>query len=137
MTIEPFEPITKVRASAILQVSVRTLDYWIQLGDMPAPTRIGRQYYWHPTDFYAWLNTRLNHIPSEAAAPQNDEGKPVSPPEAPQKTSSSAQTPTTAPTPTARHRFRQPGANAAIKRQRARIKSLNDAPCPTGGLSGG
>ena len=37
MTTAPFEPITKKRAAEILQISIRTLDWWVEQGMLPAP----------------------------------------------------------------------------------------------------
>lgn len=58
---EPFTPITKEHAAEICSVSLRTINYWIEAGDIPAPTSIasGRRLYWHPDVFYEWLKREL------------------------------------------------------------------------------
>jgi len=73
MTVLPFTPVTKKRAADILQVSIRTLDYWLEHDEMPAPEHIGRQCYWHPDVFFSWLTAKLNSAPAEAGIPLGDE----------------------------------------------------------------
>lgn len=65
---QPLEPVTKLRASQLLSVAVRTIDAWIASGVMPAPRYIGRRAYWHPFDFNAWLDKRLKAKGSAAVS---------------------------------------------------------------------
>jgi len=55
----PYQPITKEAAAQILSVSKRTIDNWLADGTIVEPSNIGRRVYWHPDDFYRWLNERL------------------------------------------------------------------------------
>lgn len=126
---EPFEPITKEQARALLRVSIRTLDYWVQLGELPAPVKIGRRCYWHPDVFYPWLAIRMNQSVPETTVPSIEVGKPVAQMVMhKEEAQSSAQTSSPVTTPSTNRRFRQPSTNLAIKRQQERIKSLNNAP---------
>ena len=61
MATTAYTPITKESAALILSVSQRTIDNWIADGTMPHPLRIGsgRRVYWHPDEFYNWLNQSL------------------------------------------------------------------------------
>ncbi|MGE8166015.1 helix-turn-helix transcriptional regulator [Paraburkholderia sp. NPDC080076] len=59
MLTTPFSPITKEQAAQILAVSVRTIDYYVRDGRMPAPIHLGRRAYWHPDLFFAWLDQAL------------------------------------------------------------------------------
>lgn len=59
MSTTPFTPITKENAAQILAVSVRTIDYYVRDGRMPAPVHLGRRAYWHPDVFFAWLDQAL------------------------------------------------------------------------------
>ena len=72
MPTTPFKPITKKLASEILDKSIRTLDYWVEQGEMPAPGQIGRQCYWHPDVFYGWLDVRLKNTSTDAGIPLDD-----------------------------------------------------------------
>ena len=126
--IEPFEPITKERASAIIQVSIRTLDYWVQQGEMPMPVKLGRRCYWHPNVFYPWLAIRMNQNVVETAEKPIEAGQPETPQVESTEAPLRSQTASSAPIPNPRRRFRQPSTNVAIKRQQERIKSLNVAP---------
>ena len=53
-------PITKSALAERLQVSTRTLERWINQGDLPPPRRLGtRRVYWHPHVIEQWLERAL------------------------------------------------------------------------------
>jgi len=54
-----FKPLTKDDIAAVLSVSLRTIENWVQEGIVPPPAKIGNRVYWHPGVFYAWLEGRL------------------------------------------------------------------------------
>jgi predicted DNA-binding transcriptional regulator AlpA len=56
----PFKPITREMAAEILSISLSTLDTMLAAGIIPPPRTIGgRRQYWHPADFYGWLEKKL------------------------------------------------------------------------------
>jgi predicted DNA-binding transcriptional regulator AlpA len=71
MAIAAYTPITKESAALILSVSQRTIDNWIANCTMPQPVQIGlgRRVYWHPDEFYGWLNQYLKRTYQDPAAP--------------------------------------------------------------------
>lgn len=73
-----YQPITKEKAAEILTVSLRTINYWIADGTLPSPVSIGRRVYWHPENFYAWLDRRLGAVsePDVAAKASPARGRP-------------------------------------------------------------
>lgn len=54
-----FKPLSKNDVADVLGVSVRTLENWVNEGNLPAPAKLGNRCYWHPKTFYAWLERRL------------------------------------------------------------------------------
>ena len=77
MSAPPIQPITKEAAAKILTVSKRTIENWIADGSLLAPTSIGRRVYWHPDDFYSWLNQKLRGKPNSAIAPNENPSAPT------------------------------------------------------------
>jgi hypothetical protein len=78
---ESFTPITKEEAARICSVSLRTINTWIEAGELPTPVTIasGRRLYWHPDVFYAWLNKELGatlHGVSTNASSPRRRGRP-------------------------------------------------------------
>lgn len=75
---EPFTPITKERAAEICSVSLRTINYWIEAGEIPAPSSIasGRRLYWHPDVFYRWLGRELGEPAVKPAQSPAKRGRP-------------------------------------------------------------
>jgi hypothetical protein len=81
MKTEPFRPITRERASEILEISLGTLDALVRDGNLPPPCRIGssRKLYWDPDVFYAHLRGLLGHsdpgntFPAPADVPESTE----------------------------------------------------------------
>lgn len=59
MSVAPFKPLTKDEVAEILGVSIRTVENYVNDGQMPAPASLGRRVYWHPDLFYAWLDSFL------------------------------------------------------------------------------
>lgn len=70
-TVTPFQPLTREDAVGIMGKSVRTLENWYGVGEMPEPVAIGRELYWHPEIFYGWLDARLKGLswPALGTAP--------------------------------------------------------------------
>lgn len=56
----PFKPLSKHDVAEILGVSIRTVENWVNEGELPAPMKLGNRVYWHPNVFYAWLDRRLS-----------------------------------------------------------------------------
>lgn len=54
-----FKPLSRDDVAAVLGVSTRTLENWVNDGTLPSPAKIGNRVYWHPNIFYAWLDRRL------------------------------------------------------------------------------
>ena len=57
--IAAFKPLSKNDVADVLGVCLRTVENWVNEGDLPAPAKLGNRCYWHPTTFYAWLERRL------------------------------------------------------------------------------
>ena len=70
-----FKPLSKNDVADVLGVSVRTLENWVNEGNLPAPAKLGNRCYWHPKTFYAWLERRL----LDGSAPGPLDGGEVSP----------------------------------------------------------
>jgi phage terminase Nu1 subunit (DNA packaging protein) len=124
MTVLPFTPVTKKRAADILQVSIRTLDYWLEHDEMPAPEHIGRQCYWHPDVFFAWLTAKLSRSPAEAGIPLDD-GKDSA---APATSNPVADKSPARPAKQGRSTARQspkPSTKSTAKRRRPSVDDLN------------
>ncbi len=54
-----FVPLTKQAAADHLDISVRSVENWINEGILPAPVKLGNRVYWHPDVFFGWLSKRL------------------------------------------------------------------------------
>ena len=54
-----FQPLSKSDVARALGVCVRTVESWVNAGEIPPPAKIGARVYWHPRTFYAWLDKRL------------------------------------------------------------------------------
>lgn len=54
-----FQPLSKSDVARALGVCVRTVESWVNTGEVPPPAKIGARVYWHPRTFYAWLDKRL------------------------------------------------------------------------------
>lgn len=54
-----FKPLSRDDVAAVLGVSLRTIDNWVNDGSLPAPAKLGNRSYWHPVAFYRWLDRRL------------------------------------------------------------------------------
>lgn len=72
-----FKPLSRVDVAEILGVSIRTLDNWQRSGRLPRSVDIGGRAFWHPKDFFFWLDQTLRqkapeavHAPSDAHSPQ-------------------------------------------------------------------
>jgi len=52
--------VTKKHIADVLNVSIRTIDFWIAKGILPKPTHIGRRCYWQPDELDTWLTGRLS-----------------------------------------------------------------------------
>lgn len=77
-----FEPITKERAAAILDVSTRTVESMVADGVLPRPMAIGRRVYWHPDVFFDHLDALLRAVErpcSEGAAEAGQRADPALP----------------------------------------------------------
>ena len=55
----PFTPLTKDDVAQVLGITPRTVENWVDQGNMPRPACIGNRVYWHPELFYVWLDQRL------------------------------------------------------------------------------
>ena len=69
--IAAFKPLSKNDVADVLGVCLRTVENWVNEGDLPAPAKLGNRCYWHPTTFYAWLESRLL---AGSASPTLDHG---------------------------------------------------------------
>jgi phage terminase Nu1 subunit (DNA packaging protein) len=124
----PFEPVTKKRAAAILQVSIRTLDYWlehsVEHGEMPKPKRVGRHCYWHPDEFFGWLSKRLKPVPDKTGTPIDNK----TPATLTQTPSPEAEQAPSRPTKQARssaRRSTKPSGKTSTKQKRMSLDDLN------------
>jgi hypothetical protein len=68
-SIPPFKPLTKEDIAEVFRVTPRTIENWVEQGDMPAPVRIGNRVFWHPDVFYGWLHELLR-VSSALPAPE-------------------------------------------------------------------
>jgi len=72
MSITPFIPVTREKATEVLSVSLATIDNWISSGVLPPTTTIGKRLeYWHPDTFYGCLDTLLRGNKSTIAASED------------------------------------------------------------------
>lgn len=72
MATSSYQPITKEKAAEILSVSKRTINYWLADGTLPSPVSIGRRVYWHPENFYRWLDEKLGGDTSPPDLPNTE-----------------------------------------------------------------
>lgn len=54
-----FKPLTKKDVAESLDISIRTVENWVNNKILPAPKTLGNRVYWHPGAYYAWLDQRL------------------------------------------------------------------------------
>lgn len=65
--IHTFQPLSKSDVARALGVCVRTVESWVNAGEIPPPAKIGARVYWHPRTFYAWLDNEFSmarHLPA-------------------------------------------------------------------------
>jgi len=55
----PFTPLSKQAVADLLDISIRSVENWINEGILPAPAKLGNRVFWHPDAFYGWLSQRL------------------------------------------------------------------------------
>ena len=69
----PFTPLSKQAVADLLDISIRSVENWINDGILPAPAKLGNRVFWHPDAFYGWLSQRLlehaNDVQSRDATP--------------------------------------------------------------------
>jgi predicted DNA-binding transcriptional regulator AlpA len=66
--ITPFKPLSKQDVAEAIGCSVRQVEIFVSLGELPRPVSIGRRVLWHPEIFYKWLDATLR-----AASPEDAE----------------------------------------------------------------
>ncbi len=125
MSVEAFEPVTKKRAAEVLQVSSRTVDYWVEQGLMPAPAHIGRHCYWHPDTFYSWLRSRLS-CPSGDDSVESSPEPQLSPADLGLSDSRAREAHANAQTPRPIAARQKRASADPLGKQRARVAALND-----------
>lgn len=55
----PFTPLSKQAVADLLDISIRSVENWINEGILPPPAKLGNRVFWHPDAFYGWLSQRL------------------------------------------------------------------------------
>ena len=63
----------KSQVAGRLRIAVRTLDWWVQKGDFPTPSFIGRRAFWLSTDVDLWIAKQFapsGHPAAAASAPK-------------------------------------------------------------------
>ena len=70
----PFTPLSKQAVADLLDISIRSVENWINEGILPAPAKLGNRVFWHPDAFYGWLSQRLLEPVTEG---QSKEATPV------------------------------------------------------------
>jgi len=65
----PFTPLSKQAVADLLDISIRSVENWINEGILPAPAKLGNRVFWHPDAFYGWLSKRLLEPAAEAQSP--------------------------------------------------------------------
>lgn len=65
----PFTPLSKQAVADLLDISVRSVENWINEGILPAPAKLGNRVFWHPEAFYGWLSKRLLEPAAEVQSP--------------------------------------------------------------------
>lgn len=70
----PFTPLSKQAVADLLDISIRSVENWINRGILPAPAKLGNRVFWHPDAFYGWLSQRLLEPVTEG---QSQEATPV------------------------------------------------------------
>ena len=63
-----FKPLTKADVAEVLGISVRTVENWVDEKLLDAPAKVGARVYWHPDDFYGWLERQLR-VSKDITAP--------------------------------------------------------------------
>ncbi|AJX33391.1 helix-turn-helix transcriptional regulator [Burkholderia oklahomensis] len=63
---QAFTPLTKQAVADVLDISVRSVENWINEGILPAPVKLGNRVYWHPEVFLGWLSRRLLEPPEQS-----------------------------------------------------------------------
>ncbi|MFG6458404.1 helix-turn-helix transcriptional regulator [Roseateles sp. BYS96W] len=79
----PFKPLHRQDIADLLDVSLRTVDNWVQEGRIPAPKHLGRGVLWHPDCFYGWLDQYLKATGPEPMSDRASMSAPVEPADAP------------------------------------------------------
>ncbi|MFA7506416.1 MAG: helix-turn-helix domain-containing protein [Burkholderiaceae bacterium] len=69
-TAHPFRPLSRADVADVFGVTVRTIENWVNDGTVPAPVKLGNRVYWHPGNFFAWLDHRLADEVVTAREPQ-------------------------------------------------------------------
>ena len=69
-----FTPLSKQAVANLLDISIRSVENWINEGILPAPAKLGNRVFWHPDVFYGWLSLRLLETAAEV---QSQNGTPV------------------------------------------------------------
>lgn len=59
MSAHPGPLLTKTDVAALLRCSIRTVEYLVKAGQIPAPIHIGRRPYWHDDLIQSWLGRRF------------------------------------------------------------------------------
>lgn len=75
----PFKPLHRQDIAELLDVSLRTIDNWVQEGRIPAPRPLGRGVLWHPDCFYGWLDQYLKATGPEPMADRTSTPTPGEP----------------------------------------------------------
>jgi excisionase family DNA binding protein len=55
MTIQEFKMLTKDELASLLSISIRTLQRKLDLGEVPAPLRIGKSVRWVRSQIEEWI----------------------------------------------------------------------------------
>lgn len=66
----PFTPLSKQAVADLLDISIRSVENWINEGILPAPAKLGNRVFWHPDAFYGWLSLRLLEPATEGQRPE-------------------------------------------------------------------
>lgn len=113
--VTPFQPLSKADVARVLDVCVRTVEGWVNSGEMPPPAKIGARVYWHPGVFYAWLDKRLQVAETPAASD-------ATPSETPNVVNTKALTPSR---PKPRAAPKSSAATRAVERSERFLAELN------------
>ena len=55
----PFVPMSKEDVAAVLMCTPRTVENLVKSGAIPTPRLLAGRVFWHPSVFYAWLDSEL------------------------------------------------------------------------------